>query len=280
MGAWGTGLFSDDVACDIRAEFRALCGQGCTVPKATRQILEHWREAVEDEEDGPVIWLALGSLQWDRGALQPLVKKKALRIIDRGEDLKRWEADGDTRNLRQREKVLQKLRAKLTSPQPVPKQAKVKRQLVRTAAKPAKAAPAPMVWRVGEVYGYRLRSGDWILLHVVAVSDRGSEEDKKPTMAVFDWQGKEFPPAEQIFQLSYRKPPATTIAWGGEVAKIGERRAYCIEVAHRALTGIPRKRLERLAVKRKPPFAAPAGWHPGVLWRLLDDQLKQDLGLQ
>ena len=34
MGTWGTGLFSDDLAADVRDEFRDLIGEGLTTEAA------------------------------------------------------------------------------------------------------------------------------------------------------------------------------------------------------------------------------------------------------
>lgn len=277
MGTWGAGLFCDDVACDIRTQFRELLREGQTIPQATRRILEEWQEAVEDADDGPVIWLALASLQWDRGGLQSSVKQKAIRIIDSGIDLDRWRSSGDAGKVGQRKAVLRKLRQKLESTQPERKQP-APRPAAKSSSQKKKAVG--FEWRVGDVIAYRLRSGDWVLLHTVQCSDARKKQDVVPTFAVLDWQGSDIPDADRILKLPYRKPPETTLAWGDEVASIDERRAYCIQVAHRSLTNIPVKRLQQLEVSRKLPFRKPRGWNPGVLWRLLDRKLEEDLGLK
>jgi len=89
---------------------RSFLAERHTVPQATRQILGKWREAVEDEEDGPVIWLAPALLQWDCGALQPRVTARAIRVIDRGDDLQRWQSEGNSSQVRQRKAMLVRLR--------------------------------------------------------------------------------------------------------------------------------------------------------------------------
>lgn len=277
MGAWGTGLFCDDVACDVRARFRELLNQGDTIPQATRRILDEWQQALEDAEDGPVIWLALASLQRDRTGLQSRVKKKAIRIIDSDIDLDRWRSTADSRKVSQRKSVLQKLRQKLEAPQPERKQLAPRKTAKNNTGK---VKAVGVEWRVGDVIAYRLRSGDWVLLHIVQCSDSRKPEDVMPTFAVLDWQGSEIPAPDKILKLPYRKPPETTLAWGDEVASIGERRAYCIQVAHRSLASIPMKRLQQLQVSKKLPFQKPRGWNPGILWRLLDQKLEEDLGLK
>ena len=51
MGTWGTGLFSDDVACDIRDHYRQLLEDGVDDGAATRQTLEKF-EPYLVEPDG------------------------------------------------------------------------------------------------------------------------------------------------------------------------------------------------------------------------------------
>eukprot|EP00913_Durusdinium_trenchii_P023469 g22047.t1 len=275
MGAWGTGLFSDDVTCDVRAQFRDLLDEHVSVAVATRRILADWQEALEDPDDGPQIWLALASLQWDRGALQTRVRSKALRVIDSGSDLERWLSAADGREVSQRRSMLKRLRKKLISTPPKPASPSSKRKSVSKRNK-----PVPRVeWKLGDVVAYRLKSKNWVLMHIVELNGHGKAEDVYPTFAVLDWSGPDLLSASEIEELPYRKPPETTLAWGDAAAEIGERRAYCLSVAHRKLTGIPLGRLKWTGLSKPLPFRKPKGWNPGVLWRLLDRQLELDLGL-
>ena len=38
MGAWGTSLFADDNACDLREDYRDLIGDGLNGPEATDRL--------------------------------------------------------------------------------------------------------------------------------------------------------------------------------------------------------------------------------------------------
>src|SRR5215831_8788880 len=58
MGAWGPGLFSDDIVCDVRDEYRASIEDGLDDDAATRQILVSYADVIDDPDDGPVVWLA------------------------------------------------------------------------------------------------------------------------------------------------------------------------------------------------------------------------------
>src|SRR5437588_144844 len=76
MSASGTGVFDDDVACDIRAQYRALLKDGNAPTEATRAVLRDWKPALGDAEDGPVIgWApAVALLDW-RGKRVPSAER-------------------------------------------------------------------------------------------------------------------------------------------------------------------------------------------------------------
>ena len=84
MGTWGTGLFDDDLAADVRDDFRELVAEGLTLDKATDHLLREYSGAVLDSDEGPVFWLALADTQWKLGRLDKRVKSEALRVISDG----------------------------------------------------------------------------------------------------------------------------------------------------------------------------------------------------
>src|SRR5262249_9543768 len=116
MGAWGTALFSDDTACDVRDDYLDLVGDGLSGPEATKALLKEWSNSLKDPDEAPVFWLALAATQWKCGRLEADVLQEALRVIDGGIDLARW--DAGSRDYKKRQAVLEKLRAQLVSPQP------------------------------------------------------------------------------------------------------------------------------------------------------------------
>jgi hypothetical protein len=93
MGAWGTGIFQDDTACDIRDDYKDHLGNGLSGPPP-------------------------------RGRLDETTLEQALRVVDSGADLIRWAESPD---LAKRRTILEKLRAEITSPQPAKK--KVRKQV-------------------------------------------------------------------------------------------------------------------------------------------------------
>ncbi len=112
MGAWGAGIFEDDLALDVRASFEDALEAGRSVGEATEQVLESFRESLQDPDEGPVIYLALAASQLEQGELEPAVRDRAVEIIDRGEGLERWEEAGQEA-LSERRRELQRLRARL-----------------------------------------------------------------------------------------------------------------------------------------------------------------------
>ncbi len=115
MGVWGTGLFSDDVACDIRDHYRELLEDSVEDSTATRLTLEKFKQYLE-EPDG-VALIAFAVTQSKVGRLEADVRDRALAIIDTGADLAVWEQE-NPKLLSKRRAVLEKARAQLTGPQP------------------------------------------------------------------------------------------------------------------------------------------------------------------
>jgi hypothetical protein len=163
MGTWGTALFSDDLAADLRGEFLELIDKGLTTEEAVNRLKTEYKSSLRDPDEEPVFWLALADIGWRLGRLDDKVLENALRVIDSGQDLARWEDGADRRK---REHVLAKLRTKLQSAPPPQK----------PVAKTIKSANE---WQMGEVIGFRLLSGRWVLLRVI-----GHHEDRGGKSAV------------------------------------------------------------------------------------------------
>jgi hypothetical protein len=117
MGTTGAALFSDDVASDVKRDFLDLLRRGVEPAAAVDVLKKDWADAIADKDDGPTFWLALAATQWAYGCLGEEVKRKAIEVIDGGNDLARWSGAA----LERRRKVLAALRAELLSPQPKPR---------------------------------------------------------------------------------------------------------------------------------------------------------------
>jgi hypothetical protein len=246
MGAWGVAVFSDDLAADLRGEFRDLIGEGLSSSQAVDKLLGEYASSVEDDDEKSVFWIALASTQWRLGRLEERTKKEALRLIATGEDLKRWD---DSTGRKKRAAVLEKVREQLLSPQP-----------------PAKRVPRTVKgannWSVGELVGLQLKSGRWSLLRVI-----GHHEDKGGRHAVcelLDWVGDEFPSVEQVAKLPIkREPNMRGISQFGFQDPIKSK---------------DQARVKRLGIHSRP--AQECGGYTFLVWPNVDRLLKEFFGLE
>jgi hypothetical protein len=123
MGAWGTSIFSDDTAADTRDAFTDFVAEGLTPAEATNRLIGESADILSDVEDAGIFWLALAATQWKLGRLIKRVRDRAIKVIDSGAELRRWQ-DNPKSKINQRKKHLARLRSQLLSPQPKPKKLK------------------------------------------------------------------------------------------------------------------------------------------------------------
>ena len=245
MGAWGVAIFSDDLAADIRTEFRERIGEGLSPSEATKQLREEYESSLKDPEEMPVFWIALAVTQWKLGRLETRVKKMALKVIDDGSDLARW---SDAKSRAKRETVLAKTRAELLSDPPPAK------QVTRTIKESND-------WQIGEMIGFQLRSGKWTTLRVI-----GHHHDRGGRFAVcelLDWVGAAFPSPNQMAMLPIKQ----------ENTPNGVSQFLFQE---------PRKKKDlakvvRLGISTKPK-QKPVGY-AAFVWPYVDNQLKDVFGI-
>lgn len=191
MGTWGTAIFSDDTACDIRDEYLSHIGDGYSSAEATEMILAEWKESLLDPDEVSVIWLSPAVTQWSKGRLENNVKEKALSIISSGTDLNRW----DTKSRRLRVKVLEKVQAKIESPQPKKKKIPIQ---FRSYCE----------WKVGELIAYKTLSVTNVLFRII-----GHRQDKggiSPICELLTWQGNTIPGKFKLRLLGIKKKNTRT----------------------------------------------------------------------
>ncbi len=243
MGAWGSAIFSDDTACEVRDDWRALVGDGMAASDATDRLIRQWKETLDDPDEGPVFWLSLAATQWKAGRLEVRVKRKALAIMTDGSDLERWKEDPGL--LRKRVSVLAGLRKQLESPQP-------------KAARIRRVVKAVTPWDPGTVVSYRLCSGKFVLFRVVGLAtDKGGTH---PYCRFFDWIGSELPAENAIRALRFKNGVAM-------ICGSGKR-------------DFPAERLSVINVQLPQPDP-PEPFGIGVwLWKLVDRRLKENWGYE
>jgi hypothetical protein len=182
LGVWGTGLFSDDEACDVRDHYRELLEDGVEDAAATRLTVEKFRAYLE--EPGGLALLAFAVTQSKLGRLDPDIRDRALAVLDRGADLEVWERD-NPKLLPRRRATLEKARAQLTGPQPL-------RRRLRSP-KPASSGLA-----AGDVLAFAL-PGRVALLRVVRV--RSHRLGETPVLEELDFKGAEVPSRDALERL-------------------------------------------------------------------------------
>jgi hypothetical protein len=155
VGTSGVGVFDDDTASDVRADFRDAIGDGLSPEAATARLVKQY--GPDDADVGPVFWLALAAAQWSEGRLVESVKKEAPRVIGDEGDLARFD---DPQVKKKRAALLAKLANQLGTPPPAAKPAR--KELVQACD-----------WLRGELVIYRTASGTDVHLRVFDLQQSG-----------------------------------------------------------------------------------------------------------
>jgi hypothetical protein len=246
MGVWGTGIFSDNTACDVRDSYIDLVGDGLTGPEATKALLREWSPSLNSPEEASQFWLALAATQFKCGRLEPQVLRQALNVIDGGSDEERWESG--SRDFKKRKGVLAKLRAQLISPPPPEK--RIPKRFKDTNE-----------WQVGDLIAYRMQSGRFIILRAIGHHrDRGGTS---PICELLDWSGEQIP--QSFGSVGVRK-------------SLGPRPMTQFMIGRTRLKERPDNRLRVLGVNMT-PSQRPDGCTV-LLWRRFDKILNERFGLE
>ncbi len=112
MGTWGTALNSDDLAVDLRGDFRDLMPEGLLAEAALERLMTDYASSLPDPDEGPVFLLAIADTAWKLGRPVSRATTEALRVIEAASDLLRWR---DPRDMDKRRAVLERLAEALWS---------------------------------------------------------------------------------------------------------------------------------------------------------------------
>lgn len=265
MGVWGTSIFSDDNACDVRDDYRRMIGDGLSGTEATDRLLGQWRSLENDPDLAATFWLALAGTQWKCGRLEDRVREKALQVIDNGSALRPWRGK---KLERKRSAVLEAARRQLLSPQP-------------PARKIAKQFRSSCDWEPGELIAYRLLSGSFIVFEVIELHrDAGGVA---PVCEIVDWQGREIPRAADLEGLSMRKQ--IPLAFKSRPSPAVRRPPqYRLIIGQAGQREFPKERVFRLGARL--PIQHPAkpknvaNLTTVSLWRFLDRTLDKLYGFR
>jgi len=192
MGAWGTSLYSNDSASDIRGDYVDKLRRGKSNEEITQELIEGSHDIMGDIEEEPLFWFALADTQWNYGRLLPEVKEKALYFLSQDKELERWKDSGQMQ-LNAWRKTLNALKNKLESPQPAEKKVS-KYRLYRCK------------WKLGDVFAYQFTSsysvengldGKYTVFRKVS-EDTWWPGHIVPVVQVYKWIGDTIPSMEML----------------------------------------------------------------------------------
>lgn len=120
MGSWGTGIYSNDTASDVRD----ICSEifpFVSVEEGNQIIFQEFKETIHsqiDDDDYASFWYALADWQWKHGILTDAIREKALELLNRHAGIEDWKESGTPSNVRKRMGILDKLKLQLLSEMP------------------------------------------------------------------------------------------------------------------------------------------------------------------
>lgn len=142
MSTWGTGIYENDTAEDVRTAYSKLQNSGRSSEEMQTELLEMFFDVIADSDDAPLFWMALADQQWNSGTLTEMVKQNALDAIRLGVDLNQWyEASPELGN--QRKSILHQLQQQLLMPSPKKQSHHSKKAYTCS-------------WKVGDVFAFHL----------------------------------------------------------------------------------------------------------------------------
>lgn len=194
MGAWGTGLYSDDTTCDVRDDYIRLLKSGHSSEEATHKIIRRFSNLMTDRQIECLVILPLAETQWKYGRLLSSIKERALDLLLNGGDLEFWDVDGPS-DVEARRQVLKRLRAKLESAQPEPKPI----ALSKLQERPKKVRMTAPVRSV-----FLLPITEKICLPLVLLAYRDLEKSVEPIFCVFPTA---IDPESPLLSNAFSKPP-------------------------------------------------------------------------
>lgn len=257
MSTWGPGLYQDDLAKDVQDHYKDQLHRGKAGATVTQELEAQYQEALSDAEDAPIFWFALADTQWNLGRLEETVKIQALKYLESGIDLRRWNAD--PAGFRKRTQVLEALRKKLLSAQPPEKKISQYRLYY-------------CQWELGDVYAYRLSSeyaketgADGKYLFFIKVGEKIWHPGHRIPVVYFYWKiSDRILHLDELEELSYIPQ-----FFSPEAYKRSPQRAvkYSLALLNTSAKAIPQKQLTYMGNVGKPermtnedPNPYPVSW--------------------
>lgn len=85
MGSWGTKLYQNDLAQDLKEEYRTYLKIGYSDLEVENMMIDSFEEEFSEKENERIFWLVLADQEFKLGRLSTKVKGKALNYLENTE---------------------------------------------------------------------------------------------------------------------------------------------------------------------------------------------------
>lgn len=148
MGTWGTKLYQNDLALDIKKSYIEKLKEGLLDEEALQQIKEKNEAELLDEDERSIFWIVLADTMWKVGRLTEEIKENAINSMD--ENLKIWKKQATPKDYEARKKELETIKERLQMQIPEKKKLTVnKKDIKKKTTKDS--------WEIGDIYAYQLK---------------------------------------------------------------------------------------------------------------------------
>lgn len=202
MGTWGTGIFSNDIACDVRDMYRDYLACGYEDDVAEEKVMEYWLPQLinPDEDEEGVFWLALAATEHKYGRMSERVKEKAFYFI-RNDSLREW----NEKQVKERKKALEKLAQTLSTPS--------------DRKKIPSIHPQTIEWKAGDIILVKLDMHEnddqkYFAMQVFTVCHipysqfiPDGPQEQIPVVGIYRWMGSHIPSTDELLRCGFVTSP-------------------------------------------------------------------------
>ncbi len=119
MGVWGTGIYANDIAEDVRDACKDIYAL-YDVVAGNELLFNHFSDILNQgfvDNEYASFWYALADWQWKHGMLNAFVKEKTLSLLENYAGIQEWIELGNKTDIRKRRNVIECLKNQLVSKQ-------------------------------------------------------------------------------------------------------------------------------------------------------------------
>ncbi len=120
MGTWGTGLYSNDTALDVKDTCQEIF-PFLSIEEGNEVLFKEFGQdlnSIPVDNDDASFWYALSDWQWKHGMLTEEIKTKTINLLVDYTGISEWETDASAKDVKKRKAVLDALLDRLNTPQP------------------------------------------------------------------------------------------------------------------------------------------------------------------